>query len=215
MADTTNFDYDWAEIEKLVPGLRGQPGDHVETIEGIRAGLFEELAPQTDYEQIVAGNLVALELEAIRLREMLDRVTFAALREVLEDIPGIGVDRSESESGFYDAHEDAYDAEIARARGLYRQLVKAGISGGDAVAKILEDRGVDSIGILARIRLEHAASLEPFESRLLAIETRRRRLMADYNLLIARRPLVDQDEDEDEDEVKDENEFWMSPDVLR
>jgi hypothetical protein len=73
------------EIEDIAPGLRLQPGEDQVTLEDLRDRLLAQLDPQTAYEQVVAGNLVALELDAIRLRIMLDRLIEQAMLDVAGD----------------------------------------------------------------------------------------------------------------------------------
>ncbi len=67
------------DLHNLVPGLRLQPGDNQILMEELRNSLMAELNPTTAYEHIIAGNLVTLEMELIRIRQMRDLMLYKAL----------------------------------------------------------------------------------------------------------------------------------------
>lgn len=181
------------EIDDIVPGLRIQPGDDRVTLEDLRDRLLDQLDPQTAYEQIVAGNLVALELDAIRLRTMLDRLlveaVFEAAGSTLSARLGLDFDRSGAptspEGGEVFAQIHAVSAKIA---AMQRRVWNAEPGVVAMIDTVLQEEGLDPVLILAQARSRNATIIDPFEMRLVATEQRRRRLIEDYRLLQAARP---------------------------
>jgi hypothetical protein len=185
-------------IEDLVPGLRPQAGDEVALVESLKDDLMRELNPSTAYERLMAGQLVSLELEVIRLRQMMDSILLSAFLERMERVAQHRIQR------LYDAQAEAarpgsgdvfddFDADMAGVDQMRQDIARAGPARAAAIESLLAAGGQDAIRLQAEIRLAHADSIEPFELRLIAAEERRRRLRADYTRLLAARPRAPED----------------------
>lgn len=188
--------HEWRpEIEDLVPGLRPQAGDDLPLVWAVKEDLMRELAPVTTYEKLLAGQLVSLELDAIRLRHMMDSVLLSALLYRMEraarnriQTTQPGDDTAPQADADAGAVMDSFDTEMAKIDQMKRDISRAGPELAEAMNNALQAAGLDPIRLQAEIRQAHAERIEPFELRLLAVEERRRRLRADYDRLIAARP---------------------------
>lgn len=194
-------------IEDLVPGLRPQAGDGVALVESLKDDLMRELAPSTTYERLMAGQLVSLELEVIRLRQMMDSILLAAFLERMERVAQHRIQRlydaqaEASRPGSGDVIDD-FETDMARVDRMRQDIARAGPARAAATESLLEAAGLDPIRLQAEIRLAHADSIEPFELRLIAAEERRRRLRADYTRLLSARPRAPENvEDVEEEEL--------------
>lgn len=199
------------EIEDIAPGLRLQPGDDRVTLEDLRDRLLEELDPQTKYEQLMASNLVALELDAIRLRIMLDRLIVEAMFDVARDAltARLGAqfdsygNALSPEGGEVPTELDAVNAKVT---AMERRVWKAESGAVAMIETVLLEEGLDPVLVQAQARGRYALILERFETPLVATEQRRRRLMQDYRRLQASRPELVEVEDA---EVFDDDDFGI------
>jgi hypothetical protein len=189
-------DHEWRpELEDLVPGLRPQAGDELPLVLAVKEDLMRELAPVTTYEKLLAGQLVSLELDTIRLRHMMDSVLLSALLYRMEraarnrsQTSQPGDDTASQADVDAGAVMDTFDAEMAKIDQMKRDISRADPELAEAMNNALQAAGLDPVRIQAEIRQAYAERIEPFEMRLLAAEERRRRLRADYDRLIAARP---------------------------
>ncbi|SMH56248.1 hypothetical protein [Maritimibacter sp. HL-12] len=190
------------EIDDMVPGLKLQAGDNHATLEALRDLLLEELDTQTAYEELVAGNLVALELDVNRLRRMVDRLVVEAMFAVAHDklTARLGLDYDSSGAPVSPEGGDVFaqiDAVTDRIAVMKRRVWQAEPDIVAMIETVLLEEGLDPVLIQALARSRNAVIIDPYEMRLVASEQRRRRLMEDYRRLQAARP----------EEVEDEEDF--------
>ena len=188
------------EIDDMVPGLKLQAGDDRATLEALRDILLAELDPQTAYEELVAGNLVALELDVNRLRSMVDRLVVEAMFDAAHDklTARLGLDYDSSGAPVSPEGDDVFaqiDAVTARIEVMERRVWQAEPDVVAMIETVLLEEGLDPVLIQALARSRKAKFVDPLEMRLVASEQRRRRLMEDYRRLQAARPEEVEDEE--------------------
>ncbi len=157
-----------AELD-LRPALFGN--EDAAMFQAFRSSLLADLAPRSAYEKTLAENLVAIEWEIVRHRQLRDAVVNRAFRESAAKAL---------------AGKDPADHWTGRTGGLEWDLEsKDGSERANAEAALDEVRW--SRSEIAACAYNHAQrELEPHERKLAELEGRRRRLLDDYGRLQAR-----------------------------
>lgn len=137
--------------------------------ETFRAGLMVDLEPRTAYQRTLAENLVAIEWEALRHRRLRDALVAAAFPgKAKTALWSIAQGRSLSEAETL-AHALAHGPQDVRALAL----------------AALEETRTTTTGLVAEAYGAAAFKTEPHERKLAELETRRRRMLDDYERLQA------------------------------
>lgn len=152
------------------------PGEDKASFEDLRESFMNDLAPGTPYETALAENLVTLEWEAVRHRNMRDNLIRNEFREL-----SIGVFQEHKIASLIDFQQGEAAQELAGAL-LSSDLEQRGIAEAE-----LEDIGITTSEILAEAYSRKSKFIELHERLLANIEVRRRRLRADFNSLKATR----------------------------
>lgn len=167
-----------ADLVDLVPPRKMLPGEDKGAYDALRDALLSDLAPATPYQRVLAENLVSLEWEAVRYRNLRDDLLIQRARDaaanVIDDPAGIIK---------FDISEDSKRAAISLfgPDGAEREASK----------KLLEKAGTNVGEVLAKAYTAEITSLDHFARHIAEIETRRRRLLDDYERLKStRRPPI-------------------------
>ena len=164
------------ELLDLLPRIMLFPGEDKLSFEDLRESFMIDLAPGTPYETALAENLVTLEWEAVRHRNMRDNLIRNEFRE-----QSIGVFQEHKITSLIDFQQGEAAQELAGAL-LSSDLEQRGIAEAE-----LEDIGITTSEILAEAYSRKSKFIELHERLLANIEVRRRRLRADFNSLKATR----------------------------
>ena len=162
-----------SQLIAATPPRKLFPGEDRGDYEAFRLAVLAELAPSTFYEQQLAENLVDLEWEAVRYRNVRTALVTAGARDgsatVIED----------SISPFSEKPSK-------RSIAIAGELFEPDGPGKEAVS-IINDIGTNLDEIVARAYAKEIGTLSHIERHLADIEPRRRRLLDDYDRLKARR----------------------------
>lgn len=159
------------ELLDLLPRIMLFPGEDKASFEDLRESFMIDLAPGTPYETALVENLVTLEWEAVRHRNMRDSQLRGEFREL-----SIGVFQNrEIKNVFSFKSEAAQDLALAL---LSSDLEQVGIA-----EEELENIGITPSEILAEAYRRKSNSIEVHERLLAEIEGRRRRLRDDFDRL--------------------------------
>ena len=184
-------------LQDLISGLRLFPGDDCAGMKTMRSRLLEELDPQTAYEEVVAGNLVGLELERRRLQQIRDRIL---LEEIHAEVKKVIDQKVYSQHAAQIADAPDFLEKIReKTMDLEQRLLSTDIQEQKPLLSFLEEEGISAESLQAIAYSQARERLLPFEAQLVAIEQRRRRLFDDYERLRAQRPKLLEDFDLDGD----------------
>ncbi len=165
-----------AELLDLIPRATLFPDEDRIPFDDLREALINDLAPSTPYEHALAENLFTLELETLRHRRLRDARLFAAFAE-----------QAEREL----QHMDLAALEtilVLNYRGNMAQaLTDPDTMVRDTVRKAYATKGVSTTNIMAKAYESVALMIDGHERALVENESRRRRLLEDYERLKARR----------------------------
>lgn len=164
------------ELLDLLPRIMLFPGEDKTSFDGLRQALMLDLGPRSPYETALAENLVTLEWEAIRHRNMRDSLVRGTFRNL-----AIGAFQRGEINTVYksDIEQDAYNSAHALLSSNHEQR---GIAETE-----LEDLGISIAEILAEAHRRDSRFVEVHERQLADIEIRRRRLLKDLDDLKATR----------------------------
>lgn len=163
-------------ILELIPRMQTLPGEDPILLEDLREAFLAELTPATAYEMSLAEQLVAFEWEAQRLRRLrdellLDRYSSEAMVVFASRKGG------RDPGGFYSEE----------TKQLGKALISSDPDARRDAEQVLVSHDVTPTQILARAWQRRMNELERFDTQLANLETRRRRLRADYDQLVALR----------------------------
>ena len=163
-----------ADLLDTIPSRKFLPGEDREAFEAFRMALLEELAPRRVYERQLAENLVELEWEAVRFRNLrVDLVTAetrdGCARQIQDSINDFSLDIS-------DKSKVAASAAIG-PHGPEKEAAMA----------TLADSGTTLDEMVARAYAKEIGTLSHIDRHLAEIEPRRRRLLDDYERLKSKR----------------------------
>ncbi len=165
------------EFLGLLPRIRLFPGEDETSYEGLRAAFMLDLAPGTPYEMALAENLVTLEWETIRHRNIRDDLIIAKFRELAMDV-------FSGQSEFLNILGSEHSADV---KELALALVDPDASIRGAAETELAARQITPSELIAKAYASVAKTVEIHERILAANENRRRRLRDDYDRLKAAR----------------------------
>ena len=164
-----------ADLIDATPPRKLFPGEDRGAFEAFRLALLSELSPSTFYEEQMAENLIDVEWEAVRYRNLrVDLVTSEG-----RDSCAKAIESSVGEFSLWPS--EASTAMAAKLFGPDGAKQKAAV-------KALEAAGTNVDEIVARAYAKEIGTLSHIERHLADIEPRRRRLFDDYERLKARRP---------------------------
>lgn len=146
------------------------PDENADNFEYLRQVLFQDLDPQSPYEQLLAEQMVALEWDAVRYRRLRDSLLRDEFREFsigTFTFKRIGLARSIDEDKKYET----------QARDLVAQDSKRRQS----ALNVLVDMEITPSEIMAKAYQSVAKDLEVFERQIAETEKRRRKLREDYD----------------------------------
>ncbi len=160
------------EFADILPALPIMPDENPEDFEVFQAGLLNELAPITPYQNIIAQNIIANEWEMFRLRRW--------RKALIVD---------ETEKQLLDRFEKTYDLND-ESRDDTTNLTKVAMGGSrkeqPVAVKDLEDEyGFDTTRSISIAFTTYGGRFDRFELQIMAIESRRKRLWEDYSALQA------------------------------
>lgn len=164
------------EVVDLLPRIKLLPGEDVAVYEGLRQALMAELVPGTPYETILVQNLITLEWEGMRHRNLKDGLILAEYRN--QAMPVFQREKAKSLSYFYGEEEagnvavDLVDPDATTRPAADDQLAKCQNTPTENLAKAYESV---------------YRSVEIHERKIADIEIRRRRLREDFDRLKAAR----------------------------
>lgn len=164
-------------LEDLFPRITIFPGEDQTSFEDLRQGFMLELSPGTPYETALVENLVTLEWETIRHRNIRDQLILTEFEELAVGVFQYG--RITEVSWRAEKEEEAVNNAYALVSANPKQRA-IGISA-------LKETGFTEAGILAQAYIEVRHAIEVHEYKLSEIEIRRRRLRDDYERLKAAR----------------------------
>jgi hypothetical protein len=164
-------------LQDLYPRITIFPGEDKTTFEDLRQGFMLDLAPATPYETALVENLVTLEWEAIRHRNIPDQLILTMFEELATGVFQYG--RIEEVSWRAEKDEDAVNNAFA--------LVSSDPEDRAFGLSALKETGFTEAGILAQAYTEVRHNNDVHEYKLAELEIRRRRLREDYDRLKAAR----------------------------
>ena len=173
MADA-NQSISKADLIDPTPRRKLFPGEDEDAYRAFRLALLSELAPESYYERQLAENLVDLEWEAVRYRNLRADLVKSETRDQ-------GAQAFENLVSAFSWKPSEHS--IAMANGL---VVRDGPHS-EAAMNALEDAGISFEEIVARAYAKQMPTLRHIEQYLGDIEPRRRRLLDDYNGLKSKR----------------------------
>ena len=162
-----------SDLIDATPSRKLFPGEDRGAFEAFRLALLSEMSPSTFYEEQMAENLIDLEWEAVRYRNVRAALVTAGAREgsvqaIEESINSFGFGPTENSI--------AIATKLFEPNGL-----------GKEVAAAIEKAGINLDEIVARAYANEIGTLSHIERHLADIEPRRRRLLDDFERLKARR----------------------------
>jgi len=160
----------------LIPRMQTLPDEDPILLEDLREAFLAELAPATAYETSLAEQLVGLEWEGQRLRRLRDDLLLQEYSYQSVGVFEYGKITREPVLGKSDQTKRLSKALISSDPELRREAELA-----------LVAHEVTPTQILAKAWQQRVDELERFETQLTQLETRRRRLRADYDQLVALR----------------------------
>lgn len=171
-----------SELLDLLPRIMLYPGEDKATFEGLRQAFMLDLAPSTPYQTAIAENLVSLEWEIIRHRQIRDnlvRLNFRAVacENFVPKIPGGVILQSD------------FNKEV---KALANALMGGASEAKTKALALLKDNGAEVSEMVAIAYARASQSLEPHERKLAELEVRRRRLKEDFERLkTAQKPAIE------------------------
>lgn len=195
LARSNPADFGLTSFRDLLPKRAPFPGEHVTLFAPFRQQLLEALEPVTPYECVLADGIVELEWELQQHRRMRD----AAIRKVLA-----GLIRDAWRKVLSLRHEDVLDAEweewikagkkeaefVSRpidkeqadfeALQMSQRAVADDVEVAAAAHAECAAAGISLISLLSDAHTGHKPEYRFHEEKLIDLENRRRRLMADY-----------------------------------
>lgn len=165
-----------AEFLDILPRITIFPGESETTFKDLRQAFILDLSPATPYETALADNLVTLEWETHRHRNIRDRLILTKLADLSVGVFQNGAIETVSRG---EVEEDAFNYGNALASADPEQQA-IGMSA-------LEKTGFTPSEILAEAYRQVSGSIEVHEHKLAELELRRRRLRDDYDRLKAAR----------------------------
>lgn len=164
------------EVLDLLPGLTLFPGEDETAYQGLKQAFMADLAPGTPYETSLAQNLITLEWEAIRHRNLRDGLILAGYRDL-----AMGV-FTDGKVGIVFAAQKTEEAENSAFA-----LVNPDAATRRAAEDELAEYQITPAEILAKAYARAGKSMDIHERKLADVEIRRRRLRDDFDRLKAAR----------------------------
>ena len=160
----------------LVPRMRALPDEDSILLADLREAFLAELRPSTAYEMSLAEQLVGFEWETQRLRRLRDDL-------LLQEY-------SYQSVGVFELGEIGREPILGKSeetKRLSKSLISSDPEARREAEQALVPHEVTPTQILTRAWQQRMDELERFETQLANLETRRRRLRADYDQLVAMR----------------------------
>jgi hypothetical protein len=164
-------------LQDLYPRITIFPGEDKTTFEDLRQGFMLDLAPATPYETALVENLVTLEWETIRHRNIRDQLILTKFEDLA--VGAFQDGRIEKVSRNAEKDEDAVNNAFA--------LVSSDPEHHAIGLSALKETGFQEAEILAEAYTQVRLKIEVHEYKLAELEIRRRRLREDYDRLKAAR----------------------------
>ena len=166
------------EILDLLPSIALFPGEDERFYEGLKQAFMADLAPGTPYETALAQNLVTLEWEGMRHRQLRDGLLLAEFRDLAM---GVFLEGKVRKVWEFDRTEGVVNAAYT--------LVNPDVAVRKPAEDLLAEYHITPSEILAKAYSGVGKSLDPHERKLADIEIRRRRLREDFDRLKAARTM--------------------------
>lgn len=142
------------------------PDETLQDYEVFKAGMLADLEPGSAYAHVIADNIIANEWELYRLRRWLEHLRLArAERYLTVELENSLSQKDANKLNIPALAESAMSPAGDRTPGL----------------KALEKLGIDIARLLALTYVLHDEGVEHFETQLMSLERRRRRLRQDFN----------------------------------
>lgn len=151
------------------------------TLDKLKAALLSDLDPHTPYQHVVAENLVELEWEKMRYRRIRDSLLNTALKETTTQALSGQVDFFASVRG-----EDRETARDLTSRDLVKQK---------SARETLANKDISISELVTAAYQTCLRDLAFFDAQIAEVETRRRKLRMDYDLLKSKHAVLIDDAD--------------------
>lgn len=164
------------EVFDLLPSIKLFPGENETGYDGLKQAFMADLAPGTPYETSLVQNLITLEWEAVRHREVRDSLILAEYRDQAVLV--------------FDAAEHGDFAGMFPSLSTKNRafaLVDPDRAIREKAEQELADLGIQPSELIAKAYASVAGSVETHERILADTEIRRRRLRDDFDRLKAAR----------------------------
>jgi hypothetical protein len=166
-----------ADLLRAICAPQVLPDENADNFAYLRQALFQDLAPKSPYEQLLAEQMVALEWGAVRYRRLRDNLLKGEFRDISVGAFALG------RIGLI--HQSLKDD---TSKALSVDLVSQDEDRRRSALTVLAEKDIDPAEIMAKAYQKIAKDLEVFERQIAESETRRRKLREDYDRVRASRP---------------------------